>query len=180
MREESAFHVISLIIIAIAFGAVIGWRLVRWRQQRRLARSRKQGRLGEARAQQWLRRNGFTIVEEQAERSAILVLGNREVPFTVRADFLVRRRGQTAVVEVKTGLAASIETSATRRQLLEYAALYDVDEIFLFDADAECLHRAHFPHLTRRWNGGARSRRLLVGGLALLAGAAAIWRFARG
>jgi Holliday junction resolvase-like predicted endonuclease len=180
VREGSAFHVISLIIVAIAFGTVIGWRLLRWRQQRRLARSRTQGRLGEARAQDWLRRNGYTIVEEQAERSAILVLGDREVPFTVRADFLVRRRGQTAVVEVKTGLAASIETSATRRQLLEYAALYDVDEIFLFDADAECLHRAHFPHLARQSNYGTRSWRLLVGGLVLLVGTVAAWRFAKG
>lgn len=67
--------------------------------------------------------------------------------------------------------------SATRRQLLEYAALYDVDEIFLFDADAECLYRAHFPHLAQRRNGGAPSWRHLVGGLVVLAVAAAVWRF---
>ena len=175
-----AFCVIALIIVATAVGTMIGWRLLRWRQQRRLVRSRTQGRLGEARAQQWLKRNGYTILEEQAQRSAILVLGDREVPFTVRADFLVRRRGQTEVVEVKTGVAAPIETSATRRQLLEYAVPYNIDHVFLFDVDAECLHHAHFPHLTHRLNGGAPSRRRLVGGLVLLAGTVAVWLLVRG
>jgi Holliday junction resolvase-like predicted endonuclease len=98
-------------------------------------------------AARWLERHGFTIVEEQASRTGMLVVDGQSCPFEVRADFVVRKGGRTAVIEVKTGAAAAITASSTRRQLLEYAAIYRVDAVYLFDANTDSLYHTHFPHL---------------------------------
>jgi Holliday junction resolvase-like predicted endonuclease len=126
------------------------WWLFRARLRWRLARSRAQGVKGEARAVRSLKQSGFAIVGEQIEQTAVLMVDQQPVPFTVRADFLVRKAGRTAVVEVKTGAAAAIETAATRRQLLEYAAIYHVDDVYLFDASSDRLYHTRFPHLSLR------------------------------
>ena len=63
-------------------------------------------------------------------------IDGKEVVYDVRADFLVRKNGETSIVEVKTGSVAIDPTSIhTRRQLLEYSVLYDVDSILFFDAE---------------------------------------------
>jgi hypothetical protein len=98
-------------------------------------------------AARWLERHGFTIVEEQATRTSMLMVDGQSCPFEVRADFVVRKNGRLAVIEVKTGAAAAITSSATRRQLLEYAAIYRVDAVYLFDANTDSLYHTHFPHL---------------------------------
>ena len=50
------------------------------------------------------------------------------------------------MAEVKTGrLAPRLETSATRRQLLEYRVAFDVDGVLLVDVDAGRVHSLEFP-----------------------------------
>jgi hypothetical protein len=61
------------------------------------------------------------------------------------ADFIVARGKETALVEVKTGECAPDPTHvATRRQLLDYQHAFDVDAIYLFDAEANALMRIEF------------------------------------
>jgi len=51
---------------------------------------------------------------------------------------------------VKTGAhAPRIETSATRRQILEYRVAFDVDGVVLVDAEAGSVHEITFPALDR-------------------------------
>jgi hypothetical protein len=54
------------------------------------------------------------------------------------------------VVEVKTGKSApNPKTTATRRQLREYAAVYEADGVLLADMNAGTLHEIRFPARAR-------------------------------
>jgi hypothetical protein len=155
--------------ILLVLGAICGALLLRagiaLRQRWREHRFRARAIAGEARAVAWLTTHGFTVLEEQADRSAMMIINGTPAPFTVRADLLVRKNGRVGVVEVKTGAMSTVRTAQTRRQLLEYAAVYAVDDVYLFDATREILTHAEFPHVLRAGGGAAeapiRSRVLL-------------------
>lgn len=110
-------------------------------------------------------------------RSSFLVVNDEPSPFSVRADYLVERHGVRAIVEVKTGAVADPSSRGTRRQILEYAQVYGVAEVYLFDADAQRLHRIGIPTMS----GGLAPPRWRVWplGIALVAGivlgALAVW-----
>jgi hypothetical protein len=53
------------------------------------------------------------------------------------------------VVEVKTGAVADPLARETRRQILEYAWVYGVNEVHLFNADDESLQRVGVPEPSR-------------------------------
>ena len=113
--------------------------------RRQLARRWRHARRGEERARGWLERNGFTIIDEQVSQESYLVVNGEESPFTVRADYLVEREGVRAIVEVKTGAVADPSSRGTRRQILEYAQVYGVSDVYLFDADQQRLHHIGVP-----------------------------------
>jgi hypothetical protein len=88
----------------------------------------------------------------------IAVDGER-VAIDVRADYVVALEGKRYVAEVKTGtFAPRIETSATRRQLLEYSVAFDVDGILLVDADAGHVRLVEIPAEGRREPSGLGAR----------------------
>ncbi len=64
-----------------------------------MARSRARGQRGEVQAARWLERHGFTIVEEQATRTSVLMVDGQPCPFEVRADFVVRKSGRRIAFE---------------------------------------------------------------------------------
>jgi hypothetical protein len=72
-------------------------------------------------------------------------INGRVAEFDVRADLLVQMGDHVAVVEVKTGEAADPRLPATRRQLREYCEVFEVNEIYVFDATAGRLHKIEFP-----------------------------------
>jgi hypothetical protein len=73
-------------------------------------------------------------------------IDNEPVPIELRADYLVSYGDKRYIAEVKTGRAAPrIDTSATRRQLLEYRIAFDVDGVLLVDAEANRIHAVEFP-----------------------------------
>lgn len=167
----------ALLALGIVLGVWLGNRVRRYWMRRRLARQWSRARRGEEQARGWLESNGFTVLDEQANQPSFLVVNGEESPFTVRADYLVERNGVRAVVEVKTGAVADPSSRATRRQILEYAWVYGVSEVYLFDADAQRLHSIGIPAATgaappARW----RSWPVFVAfGLGLLLGAVAFW-----
>jgi Holliday junction resolvase-like predicted endonuclease len=127
----------------------------------------RRGRRAEERAPRLLAREGFEVLDEQANRDTGLWVDEVWQPVTVRADYLARRRGQTYVVEVKSGRKAPNPASPlTRRQLFEYHHVYDADGLVLADMETERLHLIRFDR-------GASSMPEPRGGdIWLLAGAA--------
>jgi hypothetical protein len=170
-----------LIVAALAFclvlGAWFGSRVRRFWLRRRLARRWGRARRGEEQARGWLERHGFTVLDQQVSQTSFLVVDGEESPFAVRADYLVERNGVRAVVEVKTGAVANPSSRGTRRQILEYAWVFGVPEVYLFDADSQRLHRIGIP--TMRSGAAPAPRKAwfvvvaFVAGVAL--GATAVW-----
>ncbi len=157
----------ALALLFLALGAWGALRVRRWWMRRVLLRRMRHARRGEALAGPWLERRGYRIVETQATRTAALLVDGAEVPFAVRADYLVEKAGVRAIVEVKTGAVADPGARATRRQILEYAWVFDVREVLLFDADAGTLRRVSVPGGTPRVASSWTWRRIVLLALAL-------------
>lgn len=118
----------------------------RWLPRHRIAVARAAGADGELRAEPLLRALGYTVVARQAPVSYEVAVDGEPFEIALRADFLLERDGRRYVAEVKTGrLAPRLETSATRRQLLEYRVAFDVDGVLLVDVDAGRVHSLEFP-----------------------------------
>lgn len=138
----------ALAALALAAVLVQTARLA-WLRRRpgRRARARLERALkGEHDAERLLERQGFAIEARQAPAELELRVDGASVQVGVRADLIVRRRGERFVAEVKTGkLAPRIQHAATRRQLLEYTLAFDVDGVLLVDAEAGLVQRVEFP-----------------------------------
>ncbi len=133
-------------VLALAAGLVwLTLVLRRWWKARILHARMDVAAVGEARAETWLLSQGYRVLERQVSRRCQMHINGRVAEFDVRADLLVQIGDEVAVVEVKTGESADPRFPATRRQLREYCAVFEVDEIYLFDANANRLHKVEFP-----------------------------------
>jgi len=122
-----------------------------WLEKWRLAQRAEHAASAEAWAAHLLRDAGYDILGAQVKTSYVLGVDRREMVIGLRADYVVRRKGRTFVAEVKSGrYAPSLETAATRRQLLEYLLAFDVDGVLLVDAEAGQIQQiTFFPTETR-------------------------------
>jgi hypothetical protein len=101
---------------------------------------------GEERAAGLLAGLGYDVIGAQVSAEYPVLVDEEVFTARVRADYLVRRAGRRYVVEVKTGaVAPRIETTATRRQLLEYRVAFAVDGVLLVDAEKDRVHAITFP-----------------------------------
>lgn len=115
-----------------------------WRAKRRAARAGA----GEDCAAALLEDSGFLVVERQARVDWAPLVDGRPRHCELRADYLVERDGELLVAEVKTGEEApSVETAATRRQLLEYHVAFGVDGVLLVCPERGLIQRVEFPRL---------------------------------
>lgn len=176
--EILAAAVVAAVVVAVVQSVRLALR--RWLPARRLRLARERGAEGEVRAEALLRRMGYAIVARQAARSYGVSIDGQPLSVDLRADFVVERGRRRFVAEVKTGrLAPRLETSATRRQLLEYRVAFDVAGVLLVDADAGRVHAVEFPlPVTRRASAG-RLRWILLGVAIGLAAAMAGQQVAR-
>src|SRR4051794_13313317 len=111
--------------LAVVQTARLWWRAasVRWRLQAQSARATA----GEARAEKLLGKRGYRIEARQATQRWNVLVDGEPHAVTLRADFVVARRGKRYVAEVKTGDdAPDVAAPATRRQLLEYRCAFGV------------------------------------------------------
>lgn len=116
-----------------------------WLRGVRLRRRFARGAEGEREAVAILERHGYAIEGAQVAATYAVDVDGEPTAIAVRADYLVVRRGERFVAEVKTGAAAPrIDTAATRRQLLEYQHAFEVSGVLLVDADAETVQRVAF------------------------------------
>lgn len=147
-REALVATAVVAVLIAVVQGAAV-W-LGRLRRRRRLSLRFERAAAGEERAPSWLEEHGYRVLGAQVVAEHQVQVDDRVVVVALRADYLVEKRGARYVVEVKTGaFAPRIETSATRRQMLEYRVAFDVDGVVLVDAESGGVHEITFPSLAR-------------------------------
>jgi Holliday junction resolvase len=134
------------VIVLLLLAVRLGLRMAHWRAERRIARNRKVGQSGERHAQRLLRRAGFEIEDQQPSGTVQVQVDGVTQTFTVRADLIARKGGRRFVVEVKgTEATATVANRDTRRQLLEYRCVFDVDGVLLVDSTRERVHEITFP-----------------------------------
>jgi hypothetical protein len=172
--RELLFAVLALVTtLAVVQGLAVAWR--RAARRRRIHARIVRAGLGETRAAGWLADLGYEVLGAQVSAEYPLRVDDALYTAHVRADYLVRRAGLRYVVEVKTGgVAPRIETSAPRRQLLEYRLAFAVDGVLLVDAEQARVRLVEFP--LPAGTRGSRARPswelLLVGVVGVVIGAA--------
>jgi hypothetical protein len=139
------------LVALLALGCLL-LALAWWRAAGRVGRENRRratvARAGESGAEALLARRGYRVTGRQETRRFALSVDGEEVEATCRADLLVAADdGSNWVAEVKTGGAARATRPQTRRQLLEYALVFDVDGVLLVDMEAEEVHEITFPFL---------------------------------
>ena len=80
-----------------------------------------------------LKKRGYAVVGEQVAGLAHVIVDGERLETTIYADFVVEKRGARYVAEVKGGALRSATRERTRRQLLEYGLVFDVDGLLLVD-----------------------------------------------
>lgn len=146
LTRTSPWVSVLLLLLFLAVGLHLGLRSARLRVERRTAGHRRLGREGAARALKLLRRKGYRVLDEEATGHGVVRVDGEDRDFLVRCDALVSKGGRRYVAEMKGGAeAARIENRATRRQLLEYAVVFDVHAVLLVDADRSRIHEVTFP-----------------------------------
>ena len=124
----------------------LGW----YRARRRIARAnrgrQKLAKRAERRAEKLLRRKGYGVVERQPTRRWRMTIAGRPREVSSRADLLVERKGRRFVADVKTGgRAPDPRIPATRRQLMEYLLVFEVDGALLVDMERGRVREVEFP-----------------------------------
>ncbi len=161
------------LILALLVGALLALMFARTWRRLMLRRRFRRAREGEREAEQLLERAGYRILDAQVRQRGEMIVDGEPVAYEVRADLLAIRRGRTYVVEVKTGTRAPKPSSAaTRRQLREYADVYEVDGLLLADMATGRLHAIEFP---RRSPPRGRSIALPMFLFGTLVGVALTW-----
>ncbi|MBK8173331.1 MAG: hypothetical protein IPK60_23765 [Sandaracinaceae bacterium] len=141
---------VKLLLFGAACGAVITLMLAyalrsSYRSIKAKRRSSRAMR-GELNAESLLERSGFTITRRQVPQVFNVFVGETEHEIDLRADLLVTRGDRTFIAEVKTGEhAPSVQTTSTRRQLLEYCVAFDVDGVLLVNMEEETIAEVRFP-----------------------------------
>lgn len=137
------------IVVALVAAVIALWLarvLRRWRGSLRARRRAARAGAGEDAAALLLADAGFTIVERQARVVWAPLVDGEPVAMELRVDYLVERDGELLVAEVKTGQEApSVETAATRRQLLEYHVAFAADGVLLVSPERGTIQRVVFP-----------------------------------
>ena len=137
MSNEAAI----LLLLGVILLLVVAWWRARHRVRRGNRRRQRIAAKGEQEAEVLLAAEGFRILDRQITARWTLQVDGVPQPVHCRADLLVQarsrsafRRGQRFVAEVKTGDRATDPTHpATRRQLMEYLHVFDVDGVLLVD-----------------------------------------------
>lgn len=168
MREEYQTYLLVAAGIALCMfvGAFFFHKLSSFFRARTITRRRERGEEGEVIAKKFLLKHGYDIIQEQPRHSAALLVDGEERKYEVRADFLVERKRRRYIVEVKTGkVATNPASSNTRRQLLEYSRIYDVDGLLFFNAESKKIMTIAFPGDERTSNNAAMIEAFLWGGI---------------
>jgi hypothetical protein len=147
IREYGRVTQLALVALAVVIATLwLARALRRWRGSWRARRRAARAGVGEDRAAGLLIAAGFRIVERQARTSWAPLVDGTPHQTELRADYLVEAHGELLVAEVKTGEEApSLDTAATRRQLLEYHIAFAADGVLLVCPERGTIQRIVFP-----------------------------------
>lgn len=149
MSPESLSPLPALVLgllgaLALALAAWLALALRRWWKARVLHHRMSVAADGELLAERWLEARGHRVLTRQLTKRCVMHIDGRRAEYDIRADLLVQMGDERVIVEVKTGEAANPRLPATRRQLREYAAVFGVEHVYLFDATQQELHELAF------------------------------------
>jgi hypothetical protein len=134
-----------VLLALLLLGALAAWAWERGRLGRRSRGRLRVAASGELGAEGLLRELGYTVEERQVSEEWSMWVDGVEFLVGCRADLLVSRGEERFVAEVKTGtLAPDPLRPATRRQLLEYLFVFDVDGVLLVDMQAGEVREVQF------------------------------------
>jgi hypothetical protein len=143
-RTQFSVSIAILGALLIALTTYLTLHLRRHLAARRLTSRMRAAASAELLAEHYLTARGHQILDRQLTHRSTIWINDTPSDFDTRADLLVQMGPDRVLVEVKTGEAADPRSPATRRQLREYAAVYGVSVLYLFDADRQQLHRIDF------------------------------------
>ncbi len=136
---------IIIILFSFLIGSFFSFYLIKFIKKVILKKRFEIGKIGEFEAKNYLKNLGFTIIAEQASLISSLFIDKIKYDYEVKVDFIVQKGNKKSIVEVKSGNEAINPLNInTRRQLLEYMLLYNVDNIYLFDAKNKRLKKISF------------------------------------
>lgn len=146
---RTSFSGLEIVVLLTFLLVVAIWgtlRIEAWVKRRGFRRSMQRARALERRAIHFLEEKGFRCVGEQVEKEAFFLIDGKRIPFRVRVDYLLERRGRRYVAEVKTGKQVETpEHPSVRRQLLEYALLFAPWSVLFVDGEDGKVHEISFP-----------------------------------
>ena len=144
---EPSWTLVAVLACIVVVLALLLW--LRGGRSGRLSRARqRRAERGERKAERLLRREGYRVEERQASVHWTMEVDGEPVEVEARADLLVRRGRRLYVAEVKTGARVPDPCyPRTRRQLLEYSLVYDVDGVLLVDVELDAVYEVGFPDL---------------------------------
>jgi len=142
----NSFLLLLIIIVILIFftGFFFNKKISCFNQSLKIKKRFKIARKGEISTREFLIQNNFKILKEQAVITPYMTIDNKKYKFSLRADFIVFKKGIKALVDAKTGSAINPLNPLTRRQMLEYFINYDVQKVYLFDASNKVLREVSF------------------------------------
>ncbi len=138
-------------IAAFVLGLVLATAWHRRNRSRRASSRAQSGLHAEEDAARLLEEHGYRILEHPYSLSAHILVNGERRESSLRADYLVVKKGIRFLVEVKsTARAADPTLPETRRQLLEYA-LATPHPVLLVDMDRQDILRVGFDYERSAW-----------------------------
>ena len=148
----STQELVIVALLAVVLMLAWAWFRARHRMGRANRRRQRVASSGEEAAEVLLADAGFRVLDRQVTARWAMAVDGEPREVHCRADLLVQARsrsafprGQRFVAEVKTGERAIDPTHpATRRQLMEYLHVFDVDGVLLVDMRHRSVHHVVF------------------------------------
>ena len=135
---------IFLLIILILFFLYLGWKIREIYKNIKFYLYKRKGKKAEQKAIKLLKKNGYKIESFQTTAKGKLLQDNEIINFFIRPDLIVSKNKKKFIAEVKSGKAASIEEINTRRQLLEYAKVFNTKDLILIDPEKNKIKKIEF------------------------------------
>jgi hypothetical protein len=156
----------SLWVVLLACGVLGGWLALlvqRWLEASRARTRQVRAVRGERDAERMLRAEGYRIEARQLRTSYTIEVDGEPHEVDLVLDFVVERRGERLVVEVKTGRhAPRLSCPETRRQLLEYQLATGCRRVLLLDPTLGAITEVAFPLPASESRASARGLPLLA------------------
>ena len=132
LEINNLFHQIFIVLLIIIL-LFFGWKIKSLYKNILFLLIKRRGRKAEKYAEKLLISNGYKVLNKQFKLESYLYEEKKKITFTVIPDFLVSKDHINYIAEVKTGYSALVTDRNTRRQLLEYTTIFNVNKALLVD-----------------------------------------------